>query len=289
MILALCLLAAAALAQEEKMRIAIVDLEARGVDAMTAQNVSDLLRTELFNTGLFRVIERSQMEALLAEQELQASGCTDTECAVQMGKMLACDKMLLGSVMKMGDALIINARIVDVEKAEMEFGDKANAENLADLQNAVAEFARRLAKRIRRATPAASGGTTTPAADTPRGKTVRPLKLPAIICLGLGGAALAGGGTFELLASSAHEEGNSAYEAYEGATDPDTATTEYDRMMDARDRGNQMGRIGLYCLSGGGALAVAGAVMLFIKKSDNLSLHVIPEKNGAAVLAAARF
>jgi len=133
----------------EKMRIAIMDLQAIDVPESTSRAVSDLLRTEMFNTGLFRVIERGEMNAILKEQEFQMGGCTDTECAVEMGRLLSARKMLVGSVSKLGKSFIINARIVDVERGEMEFGEKAKAKSEDDLDTAVEVFAKRIVARIR--------------------------------------------------------------------------------------------------------------------------------------------
>ena len=140
-------------AQREKIRIAIMDLQPRNVDEVTAKTVSDLLRTELHNTGLFRVIERGEMNAILKEQEFQQSGCTETECAVEMGRLLSAKKILIGTINKLGTKYIINARIVDVERGEMEFADKAVTKSEEDLDIAVEEFARKISRRIRSGTP----------------------------------------------------------------------------------------------------------------------------------------
>jgi len=147
-ILAFNLLVLSLFAQQEKMRLAILDLNPEKVDASTARMVSDLLRTELFNTGLFRVIERKEMEAILKEHELLISGCIETECAVEIGKLLSARKMLVGTVGKLGEKYFINARIVDVELGEIEFADSAKAESEGDLDIAVKEFAQKLSKRI---------------------------------------------------------------------------------------------------------------------------------------------
>lgn len=134
--------------QQEKIKLAILDLLPQHVPEPTALMVSDLLRTELFNTGLFRVIERSEMESVLKEQEFQISGCTETECAVQVGKLLSARKILIGTVGKLGKEYIINARIVDVESGEMEFADNTAVESESRLRQAVKEFAQKLSKKI---------------------------------------------------------------------------------------------------------------------------------------------
>ncbi len=136
-----------ALAQE-KMRIAVLDLTADGVPSRTARTVSDMLRSDLVNAGKFIVIERTQMEAILKEQGFQQSGCTDQECAVQIGKVMSARKMLIGTVSLLGTAFILNVRIVDVENAVVEFAAKEKAESETVLDVAVEGITRKLMERI---------------------------------------------------------------------------------------------------------------------------------------------
>ena len=136
-------------ADNNKILIAVMNLKPVGVDDATAVTVSDLIRTELHNTGLFKIIERAQMEEILKEQAFQESGCTETECAVEIGRLLSANKILVGTVNKLGTAFIINARIVDVENGVMEFADKAKVESESSLDEACSVFARKIANRIK--------------------------------------------------------------------------------------------------------------------------------------------
>ena len=131
-----------------KIRIAVIDFRAKNISKPTANMVSELIRTEMINIGKFIVIERSQMDEILKEQGVQQSGCTDISCAVEVGKMLSAKKMLLGTVMKLGGRIIINGRIVDVEKGVAEFGQKQDAASESALYDAVSEFSRKLSRRI---------------------------------------------------------------------------------------------------------------------------------------------
>ena len=134
---------------DDKMRIAVLTLEPENVSDTTAKMVSDILRTELLNTGLFRVLERGEMDAILKEQAFQQSGCTETACAVKIGKLLSANKMLIGTVGKLGEKFIISGRIVDVEKGELEFSDDVQVYSEGALIDAAKELATRLAGRIK--------------------------------------------------------------------------------------------------------------------------------------------
>ncbi|MDP8207573.1 MAG: CsgG/HfaB family protein [Candidatus Electryonea clarkiae] len=88
----------------EKFQAAIMDLEiGGGIPGVYQKTLSDRLRLELLNTGRFLVIERNAMEDILVEQGFQLSGCTSDECAVQMGRLLGVDRIVAGSVGRVGE------------------------------------------------------------------------------------------------------------------------------------------------------------------------------------------
>ena len=60
------------------------------------------------------------MESILTEQGFQMSGCTSTECAVEAGKLLGVQKMIGGSVGKLGSLYNLSIRIIDVETGRIE-------------------------------------------------------------------------------------------------------------------------------------------------------------------------
>ena len=132
----------------EKMRIAIMDFQAKGVAKSLAQNVAELIRGEMINTDRFIVVERSQMNQILKEHEFGQTGCTDVSCAVEIGKILSAKKILIGTIMKMGGVIIITARIVDVATGTGEFSEKQKAQSEQNLFEAVTIFTKKLTDRI---------------------------------------------------------------------------------------------------------------------------------------------
>jgi curli biogenesis system outer membrane secretion channel CsgG len=96
---------------KEKRRIAVLDFDfsslsdtsfLSGVYAGNAasKGVSNLLTNELFKTGQFIVIERSRIDAVIAEQNLGNSGRVEPTTAAQIGRILGVDAVLIGSVTK---------------------------------------------------------------------------------------------------------------------------------------------------------------------------------------------
>lgn len=119
-IVALALIGSLAFA-DSKTSIAVSDLEARGMTKDEGGIISDRLREELLNTGVFRVMERSVMDQILKEQSFQQTGvCSGSDCQVQVGRMLGVDRMVIGSVGKLGTLYTLSVRMLNVETGEIE-------------------------------------------------------------------------------------------------------------------------------------------------------------------------
>ena len=100
--------------------IAVVDFTGNNVSEGDCRALTDRLRTELFNTKYFKVIEREMMEQILVEQGFQQSGCTTNECIVEVGKLIGVEKIIGGSISQIGNIFSISSRIVNVETGEIE-------------------------------------------------------------------------------------------------------------------------------------------------------------------------
>ena len=102
-------------ADGQKTNIAVLDLDGTGLRDDDVQFLSNRLRTELFETGKFNVLERDQMNAILKEQGFQQSGCTTIDCAVEIGQLLNVQQMVGGSIGKIDDIYSITLRLIDVK------------------------------------------------------------------------------------------------------------------------------------------------------------------------------
>lgn len=100
--------------QSSPLPIAVNDLEAKGIQKSEASIISDKIRTILFDSGKFSVLERAQMEEILKEQGFQQTGCTDQTCAVEIGQLLGVKYMVAGSIGKLGKTFLISLRMIDV-------------------------------------------------------------------------------------------------------------------------------------------------------------------------------
>ncbi len=91
--------------------------------------VSDLAGLEQL-----RILERGKLEAVLTEQELALSDLVDTENAIQVGRIMAADLLLTGTVIEMAQSVIIFSRIIDVVSGEIESAAQVIIPKSADLE-----------------------------------------------------------------------------------------------------------------------------------------------------------
>lgn len=129
------------------MNIAVLELSANGVSQADAKAVTMLLQSELAANKSFRVIERGTMDAVLKEQEFAATGCTESSCAVKIGKMLNVRSMVYGSVSKLGESYFIAVNVVDVESTAVIGTAKAKVKKLDDADDAAHDIVTALAEK----------------------------------------------------------------------------------------------------------------------------------------------
>ena len=94
--------AQAAAQQSDKIRVAVLNFENNSTWTWWGNNLgraaADELTTQLFKSGQFSVIERAQLDAILAEQDLGASGAVTASTAAQIGQLLGVQLILTGSI-----------------------------------------------------------------------------------------------------------------------------------------------------------------------------------------------
>jgi TolB-like protein len=129
--------------------IAVAELSAQGMSASDAAVITDVLRNELVKTGRFKVIEKQNMDKVLAEQAFQQTGCTTDECAVRLGKLLNVQRIVVGSFGKLIDKYLVNLRVVNVETGEIIFGDSVGGRTVEEIEAGLKAIAARMAAQIR--------------------------------------------------------------------------------------------------------------------------------------------
>jgi TolB-like protein len=120
----------------EKVKIAIMEFHGLNQEAQNdnlGKIFTEMLTTSFVKSDAFKIIEREQLRKLLEELQLNQSGIIDTTNAKQIGKMVGADAIVIGNIIKIGNDMRLDARIIDVETGIILTGEKS--EGKVDLKS----------------------------------------------------------------------------------------------------------------------------------------------------------
>lgn len=102
-----------------QVKVAMLPLAALGgVSRETAQLLGDALAGELRKRPGVSVLTQSDVAALLgAEKTRQMLGCTDSGCIAELGGALGADRVVHGSIGRVGGSLVVNLSALDPRRA----------------------------------------------------------------------------------------------------------------------------------------------------------------------------
>jgi len=126
----------------ERKKLAVMYFDNSGLSEDVAKTTSYLLEGKLGNSPFIELIERNQINSVISELKYQISGLTKSG-AVDIGKHLNAKYILIGSINKLGNLLIITAKLVNVETAQIEGTrevqcNNATIENISDMVSLLA-------------------------------------------------------------------------------------------------------------------------------------------------------
>ena len=160
-----------------KPRIAVLEFSGVGVTEAETAAVTEEIRSDLFKSGRFEVLERSRIDAVLNEQALQQAAVA-TEDAVKAGKLLDVQYIVTGRLTSPSPGTYhLSAQAIDVETGRITASDTAQHEGgiLGLLEKLPALTARAVAKLFEEAPPPAAQAPAPP--PEPLANTKPPLTL----------------------------------------------------------------------------------------------------------------
>lgn len=138
-VLFLVILPGVAIAQ---VRTAVFEFESIGFDAQTIKAATHIFRNELNATGKFSVIDRTDIEAALAEKGITDFSCYAVSCATEYGYFAGAEKSIVGSLTMLGNRLTAEIRVVNVIEKKIIFTDSFSASSTYDLDVILRKLAR---------------------------------------------------------------------------------------------------------------------------------------------------
>jgi TolB-like protein len=98
--------------------VAIIPLETNGTNSQISSMILDKLITNLVKKRRFKVIEREFLEKIINEQSLGMTGIVDEASAINAGKVIGAEAIIMGKQSELNGDLHISVRVIDVETSE---------------------------------------------------------------------------------------------------------------------------------------------------------------------------
>jgi hypothetical protein len=134
--LLLALLGTLGAGAQSRARVAIIPLNAVGVSGAESDALTALLETAMVSTAVFEIIEQARAAEILEAQEYSIAECTEDTCAVQLGRLLAAQQIVLGQISRVGSTYVITAKLIDVTTGRNVKAEKVQADSLEGLTGA---------------------------------------------------------------------------------------------------------------------------------------------------------
>jgi serine/threonine protein kinase len=101
----------------------------------------DAFTPALIRSGKFRIVERAELDRVLAELKLNSNEAFDPATAQRVGKLVGAEYLLLGGTQAAGTGVRLNARLVRTETGEVVAAETASGRegNLTELANTITE------------------------------------------------------------------------------------------------------------------------------------------------------
>ena len=129
----------------DKKVVAVLPFESHNYSSW-GQNAAEYLETLLVESGKFRVVDRKHLSRILKEHELGQMGLT--EMSKELGRFIEADYLLGGSITPLGDSYSLNAKLIDMETAEIVVAKSTTFKNLSKLRRACQFVTKALAQRV---------------------------------------------------------------------------------------------------------------------------------------------
>ena len=126
-----------------KPKLLVLPFYYAGVDDVSAETAESLLLGELAKQNTYQLITRSQTTDIP-----EAADCRDVSCGLSVGKQLKADKVLQTQLSKLGEKVIVQFTLLDVNKSDVVLADNITAPILEDLDKVMKRIAESVAQGV---------------------------------------------------------------------------------------------------------------------------------------------
>ncbi len=137
--------------KEEKKTVAVLDFQnvSNSSELNYLQNaIPEMLITGLLISKKIKVVEREKLKKILEELKFSLSGTIAPEKSIEIGKMTGADTLLMGSIIKIGYQMRVDARLIDIKTSEVILAEKVKFNAEEEVIEATDTLAEKIVKSL---------------------------------------------------------------------------------------------------------------------------------------------
>jgi TolB-like protein len=114
-------------AVSQRPKLAVSKFKAIELPPSVAEKIREAITGYIVRANKYTVVERSGLDIIMKEIKLQHSDLYDRENAVKLGRLIAARGIIVGSVSKVGNNIVVQARLVDLQTGRIIRSSKAGS------------------------------------------------------------------------------------------------------------------------------------------------------------------
>ena len=150
-------------AQEVKKKptIVVIPFDAKNVEQNDADVLHEVFTNEIAGTGKFKVVDRSQIDAIKKQYEFQNSDWSNEEKVAELGNALNASIVVTGQLMPFKDKIVVSFRMLDVNTMEIVSSATEKVSDISEFFDIIPDVVRKLTGEISSISTSSSKTTTT--------------------------------------------------------------------------------------------------------------------------------
>ena len=143
-----CLAAGGAYAAPKTVVVVSFDVVGNAVTAEEVEALTELYSSSLADTGKVNVVDRTNLDKLMAEMKFQSSDWSNPEKTAQLGQAANAQIISRGKIMKLGSTYYLSASFIDIKTAVVIASAKIKGEYISGFINNFNDFSQELVDNI---------------------------------------------------------------------------------------------------------------------------------------------
>lgn len=128
----------------KKIPVAVFGISSHNCPPSTGKAVADIFSGHIFRSKIFIMLDKNQVERIAAREGLVTGENYDLPVLLKIGTKLSVQKIISGSVNKIGSTYTLEIRSIDVAKASVDILVSEKTESESDLDAAIKKCAYRI-------------------------------------------------------------------------------------------------------------------------------------------------